>query len=193
MIARIEIAPGVFIDARAVPVALIGLFEGGPAALLAAAMGLRLPLVIGGNGVWAGVFGLLATAAVAGLVHVWVRHDGLRCGPATPSPSPPPPTWSPSSASRCSAPGVSALFSRVWSEYAITFAVGIGLVARLFYDVAEQHRLAVEQGRFRAVLDQATDAIRIIDCDSQRIVDVNRADCVLSGYTREELVGRVRA
>jgi PAS domain-containing protein len=66
-------------------------------------------------------------------------------------------------------------------------------VARLFYDVADQHRLAAEQGRFRAVLDEASDAIRIIDCDSQRIVDVNRADCALSGYSREDLVGATAA
>ena len=35
----------------------------------------------------------------------------------------------------------------------------------------------------RAVLDEATDVIRIIDSDTQRIVDINRADCVLSGCT----------
>ena len=36
MIARIEVEPGIFIDARAVPVALIALFEGWPAGLVAA-------------------------------------------------------------------------------------------------------------------------------------------------------------
>lgn len=191
MVARIEIAPGVFIDPRAVPVALIGLFEGGPAALVAAVIGCAYRLVIGGDGVWAGVGSLLATAAVAGLAHVWVRHDGgLRprhvIGLAAA-------TYVVTflGYSMLGARGLS-LFSRVWSQYAFTFGVGIGLVARLFYDVAEQHRLAADQGRFRAVLDEANDAIRIIDCDSQRIVDVNRADCALSGYTREELVGRLR-
>ena len=39
MIERIELPGGVFIDARWVPVALVGLFEGMPAALLCAAMG----------------------------------------------------------------------------------------------------------------------------------------------------------
>jgi PAS domain S-box-containing protein len=191
MIARIEIAPGIFIDPRAVPVALIGLFGGWPTALLAAAMGCAYRLLIGGDGKWAGVFSLLATAAVAGLVHVWVRRDGRMrprhvIGLAA-------------AAYVVTFLGFSmqgswglALFSRLWSGYAITFAVGIGLVARLFYDVTEQHRLAAEQGRFRAVLDEATDGIRIIDCSSQRIVDVNRADCALSGCTREELVGRLR-
>jgi PAS domain S-box-containing protein len=191
MIARIEIAPGIYFDPRSVPVALIGLFEAWPPALLAAAMGCVYRLMIGGDGVWAGLFSLLATAAVAGLVHVWVHHDGrmrprhvIGLAAATY-------VVTFLAFSMLGAWGL-ALFSRVWTGYAISFAVGIGLVARLFYDVAEQHRLAIEQGRFRAVLDQATEAIRIIDCDSQRIVDVNRADCVLSGHTREELVGRLR-
>jgi len=189
MIARIEIAPGVFIDSRAVPVALIGLFEGGPAGLLAAAMGCFYRLVIGGNGVVAGVFSLLGTAAVAGLVHVWVRHDGLLRARHVIALAAAVYVVTFLGFAMLGAWGL-ALFSRVWPEYAIVFAVGIGLVARLFYDVAEQHRLAAEQGRFRAVLDEATEAIRIIDCDTQRIVDANRADCVISGYTREELVGR---
>ena len=191
MIARIEIAPGIFIDPRAVPVALIGLFEGGPAALVAAVIGGAYRLALGGDGKWAGIGSLLATAGVAGLVHVWVRHDGrmrprhvIGLAAATY-------VVTFLAFSMLGAWGL-ALFSRVWSQYAIAYGVGIGLVARLFYDVAEQHRLAAAQGRFRAVLDEAIDAIRIIDCDNQRIVDVNRADCVLSGYTREELVGHLR-
>jgi PAS domain S-box-containing protein len=192
MIARIEIAPGVFIDPRAVPVALIGLFEGGPAALVAAVIGCAYRLALGGDGKWAGIGSLLATAVVAGLMHGWVRHDGRMrprhvIGLAAA-------TYMVTflAFSMLGAWGL-ALFSRVWSQYAVAYGVGIGLVARLFYDVAEQHRLAAEQGRFRAVLDEAIDAIRIIDCDNQRIVDVNRADCVLSGYTREELVGRLQS
>lgn len=191
MIARIEIAPGIFIDARAVPVALIGLFEGGPAALMAAAMGCAYRLALGGDGMWAGVGSLLATALVAALAHVWVRREG-RIRPRHV-------IGLAAAAYLVTVLGFSllgarglALFSSVWAQYAVTFAVGIGLIARLFYDVAEQHRLAAVQGRFRAVLDEATDAIRIIDCDSQRIVDVNRADCLRSGYAREELVGRPR-
>ncbi len=191
MIARIEIAPGIFIDVRGVPVALIGLFEGGPAALVAAGIACAYRLALGGDGKWAGVSSLLVTAAVAGLAHVWVRRDGrmrprhvIALAAATFAVT--------GLAFAMLGAGGLALFSRVWSEYAVAFGVGIGLVARLFYDVAEQHRLAAAQGRFRAVLDEATDAIRIIDCDNQRIVDVNRADCVLSGCPREELVGRDR-
>ena len=84
------------------------------------------------------------------------------------------------------------MFSNMWVAHFVTCAVGIGVMARLFYDVTEQFRLGAERARFRAILDQATDAIRIIDCDTQRVVDVNRADCAISGLSREELVGRSR-
>ena len=191
MIARIEIAPGIYIDARAAPVALIGLFEGLPAALIAAAIGCIYRLVIGGDGVWAGLFSLFATATVAGITHRWARHDGRTRPRHVIALSVATYVVTFLAFSLLGARGLT-LFSRMWAEYALLCAVGIGLVARLFYDVADQHRLAAEQGRFRAVLDEASDAIRIIDCDSQRIVDVNRADCALSGYSREELVGRSR-
>ena len=63
MIARIEVDPGVFIDARAVPVALIALFEGWPAGLVASLMGAGYRLWLGGSGAWPGILSLLGTAA----------------------------------------------------------------------------------------------------------------------------------
>ena len=191
MIARIEIAPGIYIDARVAPVALVGLFEGMPAAMLAAAMGCAYRFLIGGDGVWAGVFSLLATAAVAGLAQAWARHEGRMRPRHVIALSAAAYVVTFLGFSVLGARGLT-LFARMWSEYAMLCAVGIGLMARLFYDVADQHRLAAERERFRAVLDEASDAIRIIDCDSQRTVDVNRADCALSGYAREDLVGRYR-
>jgi len=189
MIARIEVAPGVFIDARAVPVALIGLFEGWPASLVAALMGAGYRLWLGGSGAWPGILSLLGTAAVGGVCHAWARRSG-GVGPR----------HAVSVAgltfvvtflgfSLLGARGL-ALWSRVWLDYLVTLGVGIGLVARLFHDVTEQHRLAAAQHRFRAVIDEATDAIRILDADTLGILDVNRADCELSGYPREELIGR---
>jgi PAS domain S-box-containing protein len=172
-------------------VALIGLFEGLPAALITAAIGGIYRLLIGGDGVWAGLFSLFATATVAGITHRWTRHDGRTRPRHVIALSAATYVVTFLAFSLLGARGL-ALFSRMWLEYALLCVVGIGLVARLFYDVADQHRLAAEQGRFRAVLDEASDAIRIIDCDSQRIVDVNRADCALSGYSREDLVGRYR-
>jgi len=77
MISRIRVSSeGDFIDARAVPIALIGLVEGWPAVILAAAVAACYRALLGGAGALAGVLGIVGTAAAAGLVHMWARHDG---------------------------------------------------------------------------------------------------------------------
>jgi PAS domain S-box-containing protein len=191
MASRIEISPGIFVDARVVPVALIGFFEGTPAALIAAAVGSVYRVWIGGSGTGAGIFSLVSVATAAGLIREWARREG---GPRT--------RHALALAGATYALTVLGfaligrrgleLFSDMWLAYLVTCLVGVALMARLFDDVPEQFRLSAERARFRAVLDEATDAIRIIDCGTQRIVDVNRADCTLSGLTRDELVGRDR-
>jgi PAS domain S-box-containing protein len=191
MASRIEISPGIFVDARVVPVALIGLFEGAPAALIAAAVGCVYRVWIGGSGTGAGIFSLVSVATAAGLIRGWARREG---GPHTRH------ALALAGATYSLTVLAFALigrreierFSDMWLAYFVTCLVGIALMARLFADVPEQFRLSAERARFRAVLDEATDAIRIIDCGTQRIVDVNRADCALSGLTRDELVGRDR-
>src|SRR5437867_2491736 len=77
MISRIDVGQGVFVDARAVPIALITLVEGGWAGLLAAlvACGYRVAW-LGGSGAPAGVLGLLATAGASTLALAWARRDG---------------------------------------------------------------------------------------------------------------------
>ena len=191
MASRIEISPGIFVDARVVPVALVGLFEGTPAALIAATVGCLYRIWIGGSGTGAGIFSLVSVATAAGLIRGWARREG---GPHT--------RHALALAGATYALTVLAFaligrreierFSDMWLAYFVTCLVGIALMARLFADVPEQFRLSAERARFRAVLDEATDAIRIIDCGTQRVVDVNRADCALSGLTRDELVGRDR-
>ena len=189
MISRIEIAPGVFIDARAVPVALIGLFEGWPAALLAAGVASVYRVWLGGSGATAGVVSLLLTAIAGGLVHALARRAG-RLG------------------ARhvllltvltylTTVAGFTVLgqrglrlFAPLWLAYLVMVVIGVGMLARLLRDVTEQHVLFATQHRYRAILDEATDAIRIQDPRRQIILDANRADCELAGYTREELIGR---
>ena len=56
--------------------------------------------------------------------------------------------------------------------------------------IVERRGLAQEHERFRAVLDDATDAIRIVDANTHAILDCNRADCELSGLSREQMLGR---
>ena len=72
----------------------------------------------------------------------------------------------------------------------LTCVLGIGIIARLFRDVVEQARLGAERQRFRAILDEASDAIRILDPATLEIVDCNRRDSEISGYPVHELIGR---
>ena len=189
MIARIEVAPGVFVDPRVVPVALIGLFEGWPAAFVAAVMAMIYRLWLGGGGAFAGIVTILLAAVAAALVRAWVRRSGrvdmrhaLLLGgliyAATVA-----------GFAMLGQRGMD-LFAPVWFVYLVTMLVGVGALAPLFRDVTEQHALAAGQRRYRESLDEATDVIRIIDADTLQILDTNRADCLLSGYSREEILGR---
>jgi len=76
MIARIHVSDGIFVDARAVPIALIALVEGWPAGLLAALVAAGYRVWLGGSGAVAGVLGIFGTAVAAGLIHMWARRDG---------------------------------------------------------------------------------------------------------------------
>jgi signal transduction histidine kinase len=76
MISRIEVGPGAFVDARALPIALITLVEGGGAGLAAALVAAAYRASLGGAGAPAGVAGLLATAGAATLALAWARRSG---------------------------------------------------------------------------------------------------------------------
>src|SRR5262249_56972566 len=85
MIARIQLTGDIYIDARAVPVALIGLLEGWPAGLLAAVLPAAYRVWLGGAGAPAGVLGVVGAALIAGGVHAWARRHG---GAGAPPPVP---------------------------------------------------------------------------------------------------------
>jgi hypothetical protein len=76
MISRIEVGHGAFVDARALPIALITLVEGGGAGLVAALVASAYRVSLGGAGAPAGVMGLLATAGAAALALAWARRSG---------------------------------------------------------------------------------------------------------------------
>ena len=189
MAVRIQLADGVFIDSRAVPVALVGLFEGWLAGLLAGIIPAGYRLWLGGSGATVGAMGVVAAGVLGALAHQWARRTGS-VGPQH--------ALALSGAVFLSTAGAFAmvgrygieLFARVWLWLLATYVIGIGFAARLFHDVNEQARLSAAQERFRAVIDAASDAIRIVDPESHRILDVNRRDCELSGYSREEMIGR---
>jgi PAS domain S-box-containing protein len=190
MIARIQLADGLYIDARSVPVALIGLFEGWQAGLLASALPVIYRLVkLGGAGALAGAAGVIVAGLLGGLAHAWARRQGrVRAHHA----------FALSGAVFVATfvtfaavgPYALRLFGLVWLPMLVTYLVGIGLVARLFQDVVEQAHLAAGQQRFRAIIDEASEAIRIVDPDTFKIIDVNRRECELSGYRPQEMIGR---
>lgn len=189
MIQRIAVSGGLYVDARHVPVALIGLFEGWPAAVLAAVIAAAYRAWLGGTGAPAGILALLVVALLAGLVHRRVGQ-AERIGPrhafalgglvflATAG-----------SFALLGARGLE-LFIRQWFPLLALNVLGIGLTARLFNDVVERERLLAEQARFRVMIDEASDAIQIVDAETGRVVETNQKGCELSGYTKAETLGR---
>lgn len=147
MISRIRVAPGVHVDARAVPLALVALVEGWPAGLVSALPAIAWRLWQGGTAAPAGVLGILATTAAGVLVHYWARRDrGVRArhalgltlavyavtlGPFL----------------LLGSGGLTLLTHRALPLFVVTL-VGIGTGARLFWDVAAG--LAAEAARREA-------------------------------------------
>lgn len=190
MIARIEVADDLYIDARSVPVALIGLFEGWGAGLLASTLPALYRLTaIGGPGAPAGAIGVMVAGLLGGLAHAWARRAGAVGHRHALALSGAVFLATFASFALVGAPAV-RVFGRVWLPLLVTCVVGIGLAGRLFGNVVEQARLSVERQRFRAIIDAASEAIGIIDPDTFRIIDVNQQVCELSGYARPELIGR---
>jgi PAS domain S-box-containing protein len=189
MISRIQTVEGIFVDGRVIPVAVIGLFEGGWAALVAALAAVAYRVWLGGSGAPAGVVTLLAVAAAAALSHRWaggaekvrVRHAFVLAAATF---------FITFGGFGLLGERGRAMFARVWPSYLILTAFGIPALALLMASIVERRALAQERERFRAVLDDATDAVRVVDVESHRILDCNRADCDLAGLARAQLVGR---
>ena len=189
-VARIQVGPGVYFDARNVPVALIALFEGWPAALVAA-----LPVIVyrwgwlGGSGTVPGIVSVLAAAGAGSLVHWWALRQAGRV--RTPH--------------AFLLGGLTFLttllgyamlgregivkFAATWPHFIVAYVGGIGLLAQLFQNVLEREQLYAAERRFRALLDETSDAIRIVESDSHRILETNPADSALCGRPRQGLLG----
>jgi len=59
---------------------------------------------------------------------------------------------------------------------------------RLLHTAGERERTIRELTLFRTLLDQSNDAIKVIDPQSLRFLDVNEKACTELGYTRDELL-----
>ena len=189
MISRIETTEGIFVDGRVIPVAVIGLFEGGWPGIIAALVASAYRLWLGGSGAPAGVVTLLAVAVAAGLAHRWAggtaavrMHHAFVLAVAT--------FFITFGGFALLRQRGLALFATVWPSYLALTVIGLPALALLMVSIVERHRLVQESERFRAVLDDATDAVRIVDVEAQRILDCNHADCEASGLSREQMLGR---
>ena len=127
MIARIQVGEGVFIDARAVPIALIALVEGGWAGLVAALVAAAYRLWLGGAGAGAGLVGIFGA---------WARREGgarlrhtLALGATV---------YAITAVSffMLGARGL-GLFATVWLPFLVLTVVGIGGGGRLLTDIAD--------------------------------------------------------
>jgi len=134
MISRIHVGDDRFVDARAIPIALVALVESVPAGVLAAAVAAAYRIWLGGSGTVAGVLGIAATTAAAVAVRAWARRDGgigLRHSLVL-------------SVAVWLLTAISflllgrhgpAMLAPVWLPLLVLNLVGIGLVARLFTQV----------------------------------------------------------
>ena len=179
-----------YFDARNIPVALIALFEGWPAGLLAAAVvAIYRWQWLGGPGTVPGVITVCAAAGAGALLHWWATRRGrvssrhaFALGAVTF-------LTTLLGYAMLGRPGL-AKFASTWPHFLVAYGVGVGVIAQLFATVVERERLNAAERRFRALLDEASEAIRIVEPESGRILETNRADSALSGYPRSSLLGR---
>jgi PAS domain S-box-containing protein len=59
---------------------------------------------------------------------------------------------------------------------------------QLLKTARERDQVLHELTLFRALLDQSSDAIEVVDLETMRFLDVNERACVELGYSREELL-----
>src|SRR5258708_7837480 len=112
--------------------------------------------------------GLMAVLTRSGEQRIWEYHNTLRTeGVATPI-----------------VRGIAHdLTERVRAEKALR-----ATNEELVKTARERERMLHELTLFRTLLDQSNDAIRVVDPETLRFLDVNERACVELGYSREELL-----
>src|SRR6266852_5902522 len=112
--------------------------------------------------------GLLAVLTRSGEQRIWEYHNTLRTdGVATPI-----------------VRGIAHdVTERVRAEKALR-----ATNEELLKTARERERMLQELTLFRTLLDQSNDAIRVVDPETLRFLDVNEKACVELGYSREELL-----
>jgi len=196
MDARIYVGDGDFIDARSVPIALIGLVEGGWAALVAAIVAVAYRAWLGGAGALAGMIGLLGVAAAAAQAHRWAVRDGgvrIRHSLALATVVV---LITFASFALLGSLGLHKL-RPVWDDFIVVIFLGIVGMARLFADVAGAQRAEAareEAAQMRAVTLLARAAAHEINNPLMVVYGALGfvAKVVPTGTKEAEWVGRAR-
>ena len=137
---RIDVGGDRFVDTRVIPIALATLIEGPAAGAVTAAMAVGYRLWLGGSGAVAGVLGIVATTLAAWAVRTWAERSGglgFRHGSVLVIA-----VWAITAGSFLilGERGV-AMFMPVWLPLLAMIAIGLGVGARLFHDVAAARAL----------------------------------------------------
>ena len=187
-----ELTPGLFFDTRSVLLAISGLFFGTIPTLIVIVMTAALRFSIGGSGVWPGIAVIITSGAI-GIAWRHLRHRQLdnvslrelyALGLVVhvtmllwmltlPWPMP------------------LDVLPKVGVPVMVIHPVGTTLLGWLM--VSRQKRKKTEQAlqdsesRYRALFERSSDAIFLVDTDTGRYVDANRAAEHLSGRSLSEL------
>ena len=132
---RIDVGGDRFVDTRVIPIALATLVEGPAAGAVTAGIAVAYRIWLGGSGAMAGVLGIVATTLAAAGVRAWARRDGglgVRHGGVLVVA-----VWAITAGSFLvlGERGLT-MFMPVWLPLLAMIAIGLGVGARLFNDVA---------------------------------------------------------
>lgn len=187
--------PGIIYDGRSIVLALAGLFGGPVASIVAILFAGTYRLLLGGVGVWAGLATIILSPFV-GMVFRQLSHNQpwtlgwiqlyalgvvthvvmLLC--------------------QLLLPPVLALttISQIGPSVMLVFPVATLLIALLLADeekrVNMEKKLKESEERFREAFRTSPDSIGITRLEDGCIVDVNEGFTAITGYRREEVIGK---
>ncbi|NOZ71021.1 MAG: PAS domain S-box protein [Chloroflexi bacterium] len=187
--------PGIIYDGRSIVLAMAGLFGGPVASIVAILLAGTYRLLLGGVGVWAGLATIILSPFV-GMVFRRLSHNQpwtlgwlqlyalgvvthvvmLLC--------------------QLLLPPVLALttISQIGPSVMLVFPVATLLIASLLADeekrVNMEKKLKESEERFREAFRTSPDSIGITRLEDGCIVDVNEGFTAITGYSREEVVGK---
>lgn len=191
----VEYAPGLIYDARSIVITLAGLFGGGTAVALAAAIASAYRVLLGGVGVYAGVATIIVCAATGLFFRRRVGNHPERLGPAG--------LYGVGVvahvgmlASQFLLPRslVAEVLPRIWIPVLVVLPVGTvltGLILRAHDARLEaEERLRHSEGRFHAAFHASPDSVNLNRVADGKYIEVNEGFCNIMGYEPGEVLGR---